>query len=236
LLNLALCHEHIGRTATAFREYQSALRFAQRDARADRGAFAEQHLRALEPKLSRLRVDVTPLAEAALRVELDGEELEPARWGRAFEIDPGEHLLRARASGHVPYERRLSVGAEADFVSVRVPALASLREPRAAPPDRTLQRVAAAGVASVGVAALVAGVYFGAQASDEGSASDAQCAAPPTRCTAAGIRLGDAAQLHADRATLLLTASVLSFALGSWLWFREPAAPSGANAQRGSLP
>ncbi|HVH46275.1 MAG TPA: hypothetical protein VM925_28235, partial [Labilithrix sp.] len=56
LFAIALCHEGEGKTATAWAEFTSALAEARRDRRADREAAAAEHIRALESKLTRVRV------------------------------------------------------------------------------------------------------------------------------------------------------------------------------------
>lgn len=226
LLNLALCHERVGRTATAWREFTEAQRLAARDARSDRREFAERHLSELERRLSRLRVMVPPSA-ADLRVALDAEPLDAVHWGQAIEVDPGDHTITASAPGHVAYRRAVQVGADADFVEVRVPALPRV-EPaskgvRQAEPGWGSQRIAAAVIAGVGLGAVGVGAYFGVRAMDDGQASDALCAAPPTRCSAAGVRLGETAQTNADYATAFFVGGAIAIGVATWLWFSETA-------------
>src|SRR4030095_12249844 len=62
LLNLALCHELTGKTASAWAEFDQALRMARADQRPDREEFAQTHMSALAPRLSRVRVVVAPKA------------------------------------------------------------------------------------------------------------------------------------------------------------------------------
>ena len=58
LLNLALCHELEGKTATAQSEFKEALGQAARDGRADREELAKEHLAALEKRIIRIQVVV----------------------------------------------------------------------------------------------------------------------------------------------------------------------------------
>src|SRR5262245_60063855 len=48
LLNLAVCHEQVGRAATALAEFKQALETAKRDGRDRRVQLAEEHIAALE--------------------------------------------------------------------------------------------------------------------------------------------------------------------------------------------
>jgi tetratricopeptide (TPR) repeat protein len=92
LLNLALCHEEEGKTATAWGELTESRELAKKAKRADRLKLAEDHIRELEPKLSRFVVAVPK--EAAVKdmvVEVDAVPLDPGAWGTAIPIDPGEH-------------------------------------------------------------------------------------------------------------------------------------------------
>src|SRR5262245_53666848 len=74
LLHLAICLEESGKTATAWSLFNSALSAAVRDRRIDRQKVAQEHLALLEPRLSKLVLEVDPAARdlAELRVTRDG--------------------------------------------------------------------------------------------------------------------------------------------------------------------
>src|SRR5258708_39703307 len=73
LLNLAACHEAELKLATAWLEVTEAMASARRDHRDDRVKFAEEHLAAIEPRVSRLTVALAPLAEPPdVKGQLDG--------------------------------------------------------------------------------------------------------------------------------------------------------------------
>lgn len=100
LLNLALCHELEGRTATAWSEFRDALSIAIRDDRKDRQELATSHITALAPKLTRLTVVVPEvIATRDPEVTLDRSRLPPAAWNTAIPIDPGEHRIVVVAAG-----------------------------------------------------------------------------------------------------------------------------------------
>jgi len=128
LLNLALCHEKQGRTASAWSEFKEALAVARRDGREDRIDFAQEHIAGLEPKLSRLVIDVEVPVEG-LTVELDGAALGSASWGVPLPVDPGAHRVQVRADGYQPWSTETSIGGEGEQGRVAIPALSAKPEP-----------------------------------------------------------------------------------------------------------
>ena len=116
LLNLALCHELEGKTATAWTEFREALSIALRDQRVDRQELAELHIAALAPKLTRLTV-VVPESVAARDPEItfDRSRLPSSAWNTAIPVDPGEHRIAMAAQGARRWEA-LVVATEAGRV------------------------------------------------------------------------------------------------------------------------
>src|SRR5689334_9440050 len=109
LLNLALCHEKEGRTATAWTEFTEALGIARKDDRPQRAEIAQQHIEALEPTLSRLIIQVRPASDLPdLEIKRDGTAIRRAAWGTAMPIDPGDHVLEAFALGKIPWKHSVS--------------------------------------------------------------------------------------------------------------------------------
>ncbi|HLK92094.1 MAG TPA: hypothetical protein VKZ18_19535 [Polyangia bacterium] len=126
LLALAMCHEAEGRLASAWAEYAGVVARAQTEGRMDRERAARQSVRALEPRLSTLIVEVPEGAAAleGLRVERDGVALAAAGWSTAVPVDPGLHVVAARAPGRTPWSTSLRIGAAAEHLTVTVPVLA----------------------------------------------------------------------------------------------------------------
>src|SRR6201999_156717 len=90
LLNLASCHESLGKLATAWVEYNEALVQSRRDRRQSRIDFAEQHIDALAPKLSRLTVTLASDADRdGLELKIDGVGVGVAALGAPTPLDPG---------------------------------------------------------------------------------------------------------------------------------------------------
>lgn len=120
LLNLALCHEKEGRTATAWSEFNLALSGAVKDGRTDREDLARQRIAGLEPRLSHLTVIVPPGSDG-MAIALDGVTLGPAAWGVAAAVDPGAHHVVATLRGQVTSDQTVDVHADADDHVVTVP-------------------------------------------------------------------------------------------------------------------
>ena len=124
LLNLALCHEREGRTATAWVEFTEALGVAKRDERPQRVEFARAHIGQLEPVLSRLVLEVPSAADLPdLEVRRDGSVVGRAAWGSPIPVDPGDHVIEAAAPGKSTWKQSVVVGARADTKVVAIPAL-----------------------------------------------------------------------------------------------------------------
>ena len=120
LLNLATCHQSLGRLATAWTEFRAAEAAAARDKRADRVAFARQHALALEPRLARLQLTLAAEARLpGLKVLLDGIEL-TALPPLDIPLDPGPHQIQALAPGYDPFVHAVQANNEGERFSVTV--------------------------------------------------------------------------------------------------------------------
>ncbi|HEX6767013.1 MAG TPA: hypothetical protein VF103_16065 [Polyangiaceae bacterium] len=125
LLNLASCHENQGKLASAWFEYLDAVTAARRDARPDRVEFAQGRLAELEPKLSRLTVVVVPEAAdtPGLELELDRARIGLAARGVPTPVDPGTHVVEARAPGRKGFKVAVEIGTTPEQKTVTVPVL-----------------------------------------------------------------------------------------------------------------
>jgi hypothetical protein len=124
LLNLAACHERQGKLASAWLEYSDAVVAARLDRRQDRVDFATERAAALEPKLSRLTLTLAPDADpTSLTLELDGASFGLAAIGAPTPVDPGKHTVRASAPGKQPWQKDITIGAEADLQTLAIPKL-----------------------------------------------------------------------------------------------------------------
>jgi hypothetical protein len=112
LLHLADCQEQLGKTASAYRNYQTARALAA--ARATSGkpepreAVAARRADRLQPQLAKLRVSFTAAHDGS-RVLLDGQLVLAEELGVFQPIDPGQHTVRVEADGHQPWSQTVAI-------------------------------------------------------------------------------------------------------------------------------
>ena len=153
VLNLASCHEREGMTASAM---------AECDGRDDRVAFADEHMKALERRLSMLIIVVPPEADRPdLSITRDGIVFGRAAWGTRIPVDPNTHVIEASAPGKV--RRRVEVGRGGDG-DVQTATLSVLEDvppvpppPVVAPQQPVVAPTPRAGLSSRQIAALTTG-------------------------------------------------------------------------------
>jgi hypothetical protein len=234
LFAIALCHEAEGKTATAWAEFSAALAEARKDHRSDRETAAGEHIRALEPKLTRLRI-VASSKVPGLTISRDNARLGEAQWGTPLPIDPGEHTVEATAPGKRTWRTTVNVQTEGATIDVPVPVLedeviAAVPSPHAEPAPRTpppndsggTQRTWAVVAGGVGVLAAAVGLGFGLSASSKWSEAEEAC--PRNRCTDPGkVKVGQDAGTAADVATVLVAIGGVGLATGLVLWLTAPA-------------
>ncbi len=148
LLNVALCDERLGRTATAFDEYREAARLARRQGRDDRAAVAVERGDALRPRLARVTV-MAPHAPPGMIVECDDGPFDGQGLGVPVALNPGLRRLTVSAPRHRPWSTSLELR-DGELRVLEVPALqtedeeptrpSESPEPAAAPPPPALHR------------------------------------------------------------------------------------------------
>jgi hypothetical protein len=129
--NLADCWEHIGRTASARALFLGAAASAKAAGQSDREQVLRDRAAALEPRLSKLVIEVLA-TDKKLSVKRDDLPLEDDSWGKAVAIDPGKYTITARAPGKQPWQKVVEVTATTPIVTVQVPELAALKPEGAA--------------------------------------------------------------------------------------------------------
>lgn len=190
LLNLAICYERAGRTASAWATFSKLRSDASRRNDSSRETIAREHVAALEPKLVRLTINV-PEAIRALNVTIHraGQLVSSAEWGTPIPVDPGDVTVEAEATGKKKTKFTVKVAGEGQTTEWSLPDLEDAPpEPVKAPVTETKPveavttktptpapvqpsdpgvpwRVSGLVVGGVGAAGLVVGTVFGFLAS-----------------------------------------------------------------------
>jgi hypothetical protein len=214
LLNLALCHELVGKPATAWAE----LRQVEAESvgrREDRVAMAREHIAKLLPSLSYLTIAVPPASRVAgLVVTLDGRGIAEGAWDTEVPVDPGRHVVLAAAPHKLSATQDVDVGASADHRRVQVGRLEDSGEPAGEPSTdsasaaRTRRTVGlalgGAGLVSVGV-----GVAFGLSSGSKYRTATRAC--PDDVCPTDDVR----AQAVSDLSSAKTLANVSNVMVGA---------------------
>lgn len=140
LLNLALCYKEAGQTASAWSTYREAAALAASARQADREQLARDEAAALEPKLTKLIIEVSPEVAKIQGVEIkrDGAAVPQGLWGVAAPVDPGVRSIDVTAPGKKP----LHMDAKAEGAGATAKVVVS-----------ALEDASSAGAAAVPVAA-----------------------------------------------------------------------------------
>ncbi len=145
LLNLASCREKIDQLASARVAFAEAGRLARTQNNYKLVAVALNHLRQIEPRVSKLTL-VVPADRAVPGLELlrNGEKLDAATWNHPSFVDGGSYTITARAPGRTPWTVTRQIQVERDNVQIEIPrlvdpsaAVAVAPRPPPAPPPVT---------------------------------------------------------------------------------------------------
>jgi hypothetical protein len=167
LLNIARCHEHNGKIASAWATYRRALVVNKETPGAERKKALEEvaqtGLAALEPRLPKLRI-VIPVAPERLKVTRNDQYVPLAMLGTSIPVDPGVHTIEARAPGYRTERRSVKV---AEGATERVEIALIVAEGGGDPKDEERGRAGghsiptwSIGVAAGGLALLTAAAVF----------------------------------------------------------------------------
>jgi hypothetical protein len=237
LINLALCYEKSGKTASAWAVFEDAQARAKQDGRADRIRFCREHMALLEPTLVHLQIELTSEPEG-LSVQLDGRALDRALWGRAVPVDPGTHVVLVAAPGHEDWRQEVTAGPTTTAVVVPAllprpalvrrtpesesptPSRSQPEQPSApqAPPAPAHRFHLGPALLGVGAAVLAVGALFGVRAIQQAHAGNRDAFQTSAWIADIGIGLGLAS---VGTGTFLIVSSTpardtrLSL---SWIW------------------
>jgi hypothetical protein len=260
VLNLAVCHEHQGRVATASAEFREARALAERDHRDDRVALADQHLEALARAVSDVVIVVpSPADRADLAVSADGTSVGRAAWGTRIPVDPGPHTIEATAPNKKTWTLVVQVAPNGDVETATVPQLEDAPSepgpvlppavvpppvarvaglsgsPVPAPPasaaSRALSTRRTIALASAGASLVAAGIGTYFGVTAISKHDDPDAICTLEPCTQANALNSDA-KSAADASTVSFAVALVALGTGAFLWFGDT---SGARADRAHL-
>jgi hypothetical protein len=227
-LNLARCYERLGKTASAWAQFEEAARIANVQGRQDRVDEARLRASQLKPKLSLLTIRVTT-SLPEMRITRDGVELPPAAWGTPLPADPGLIEVVAEAPGHVKQRLEVKLGPDGDqqllvvapLQPQAVPQQSPSKTPRLtngrvrplAPPSRTPAYV----VGGAGVAFLAAGTAFGLWSNSVYRDARKACGDKTTSCPPSAMELRGDAERWANVSNVGFGLGVVGLGVGTYL-------------------
>jgi len=220
---LGECYEMIGRTASAWRQFDEVAQLAElAELRAKRRLAAEKAT-AIATKLMKVRLDLAVEAQriVGLTVTLDGEPYPESRWGFPFRLDPGSHRFAASAPGYRDWQQEFRITQEGKTKVITLPALQPAEpgseqaepeeeseEPDAPAPEGegSLLGPVGLGIAGAGVVALVIGVGVGVAGKSrfDDAVASSSCDEARGVCNQDGLDEQDSALLMGDVATALV--------------------------------
>jgi tetratricopeptide (TPR) repeat protein len=234
---LAFCFENTGRPATALAYYLEVAALAKAGGFKDKEKIARGKAEALEPKVPRIILEVDAKNQVnGLAILRDGAPVAEDLWNKPILVDPGEYSIEASAPGKKPF--KTSVVVKGEGVKVTTPIVLADVEPfqtrdqEKAPAKGGSfggQRVAALGVALVGIGGVVVGSVVGldAKSTYDKAILDPKLCPTKKTCYPDGKRLVDEAKGGANIATVAFAAAGVALA-GSVVLFLT--APSGGQA------
>ncbi len=249
LMNLGLCYEKTGMTASAWLRFREAATLARRRGERVHEEVAAERIAALEPKLCRLtikedlraatgasRVGGGPLRflppRAALVISRDHEVVAHELFDIAVPVDPGEHIVEASKSGHEGWSQKVVTDDthQPCAAVVTIPGLKEIPEPQSPPPEHGdrpnpgfgTQRTTSLIVGAAGAVSLAFATGFAVAAKSQYETARSGCAAGASGCTPEQWQDKDSAGSKADAATGLFIGGGIAAAAGLILWLTSP--------------
>lgn len=248
LLNLAVCHEKEGKTASAWAEFTEASSLAASAGQQDRAQFAAKRASELEARLTRLVLDATQATQAApaMTITLNGKELNAAAaTGSGIPVDPGTATIEAKAPGKRPWSQQVTLDPGPSTTRVTIPTLAdvAVQEAKAAPPAPPPARPAAAKpqatgnpmrtlgfvAGGVGIAGIGVGAVFGMMTIQKAGDVEEGCSGS-FRCSRADVEANESAQTKAMVSNIALGAGLVCLGAGVAMVLMSPRSPEQAAA------
>lgn len=217
LLNLATCHEHEGKTATAWAEFVEAAARAERAEDTERVSFAHEHAADLEKRLARI---VIASGEAGAAFTLDGTSLEPSALGTALPVDPGAHVLAATATGKQRWQTTFTVVDGPSETRLDIPPLVPIPRLRLDTPvplasEHASRKVPGWVAIAIGAVGVGVGSYAGIRALSLRPAAEREC--PTETCAQSGLDRWSDVRTNANVSTVAFATGLVALGVGTWL-------------------
>ena len=217
LMNVALCDEKLGRTASAVAKFSEARDRAKEGNMDVHLKAAEERLAELRPRVPHIKIvfAVPPLPET--RIVIDEKVVAMADI-TDIAIDPGEHQLVVSAPNHLPYQTTVRI-AESERRDVTVPALANAIRVGS---RRTVGKI----VTISGGVFIASGVILGFLANnryeDQFDGSMPNCDKVTRLCNGNGQTETERARTLGVVGSVVGGVGVAAAAVGLYLWIRSP--------------
>lgn len=128
LLALGDCYESNGQTASAWTAFNDARAMARKANDPKRADEAERRAGLLEPKLSKIIIEVPQDTRGSgVEVRRNGKLVEPAMFGLEVAIDPGKQTIDATAPGQQVWTTEVLVEPKAATTTIRIPSLVDMK-------------------------------------------------------------------------------------------------------------
>ncbi|CAN5905758.1 hypothetical protein BH11MYX3_BH11MYX3_18360 [soil metagenome] len=214
LLNVALCDEKLGRTASAVAKFTEARDRARESHMDVHLKAAEERLAELTPKVPHVTIRFATPPLPGTRIVIDERVIAMTEIADV-PIDPGEHPLVVSAPDRLPYQVTVKI-ADGERREIEVPALeTAIRSSR-----RTIGKV----VAISGGAALGVGIVIGVFANRryERQFDQGHCDRDTRHCDGIGQPETEKARTLGTVGTVIGGIGVAAAAVGVYLWVRTP--------------
>jgi hypothetical protein len=253
LLNLALCEEALGKLASAWQHYEDAARALTTDD--ERLGWTKQRLAALDGRVPRLTLLVSPAAPPNTRVTVSSIELQSASFGKAVRLDPGSHEISVAAPERAASRYTVELAeSERKVMTVKVGrrlAPAQKPKPRVHPPESARHSTpdrppmskesprwqAIVGYSSLGVGGLALLTSGAAMmvAFDRKATVDEHCDGE-RKCDDTGLAAGDSGESWLNVAAVGLAVGIAATATGLYLLWTRPNTTTGVSLLPGPGP
>jgi len=247
MLWLGECQSKNGQIASAWAIFHEAEALAAKT-KDPRVSVARDEAAKLEPRISKLTLDVSPAASSTqgLEIKRDGVVLGKPLWGTPIPTDGGSHTITASAPSKKSWSTTIAVPKESGAISVKIPSLEDAPAEQPVAPSKSqdedphrgsTQRILGLVIGGVGLVGIGAGSYFGIATGSKNDESKDKCRPDnPNLCSQEGLDLRDDAKMFGTISTISFIAGGALLVGGVVLFFTAPKSKAGAKVTTGWSP